>query len=73
MSKKQKLVTLDVAVKILNEEHQNDPAETGRTVISKKTLYNAICSKKLKRYGPFHMAQVDVEELLKIYGPKQAS
>jgi len=66
-----KLVSLDEAIKVVNEAFQNDPAESGRSVLSKGTLYNAFNKKRLTRHGTFHFAQVDVEELLREFGPKR--
>lgn len=63
-----KLLTLDQAVSKLNEVHQNNPAVTGRNVFSKRTLYNYIYQRKLKRHGPRHMAQVEETELLSLLG-----
>ena len=65
-------VTLKEAIDILNKAHGNDPEVSGRAVYSLKSLYNAISAKKLKRYGPFHMAKVDTKELLQLFGPKKA-
>ena len=59
-----KLITLDEAVKLINEKHQNNPQISGRDVYSKRTLYNKIFQKQLKRYGPKHMAQLDEAEVL---------
>lgn len=68
-----KLVTLDQAVDLLNKAHQIDPEVCGRDAYSKQTLYNAIYKKKLARFGPKHILQIDVDELLLKYGPKKVS
>lgn len=72
MAAKKELITLKQAIGILNEAHGIDPEIEGRSVYSLQTLYNAISTKKLNRYGPTHMAKVDKEELLKVFGPKRA-
>ena len=67
------LVTLKEAIQILNEVHQIDPKKLGRNAFATQTIYNAIAKKKLKRYGPYHILQVDVEELLRVFGPKKVA
>jgi hypothetical protein len=71
--KKQKLVSLVEAIVLLNEAYQNNPEKSGRDVVSKKTIYNALSSGRLKRYGSFHFRQVDVDELLKEFGPDRTA
>lgn len=68
-----KLVTLKDAIDVVNQAHGIDPEKVGRAAISMQTIYNAISAKKLKRYGPRRIAQVDVDELLRVFGPKKAS
>ena len=70
---KVKIVSLVEAVDLLNKAYDNDPAKSGRDVISKKTLYNAISARKLKRHGRYSFAQVEVDQLLQVFGPKKAS
>ncbi len=70
---KSKLITLKQAVELLNQAYGIDPAIDGRPAYAIGTLYNAIAQKKLKRYGPTHLAQVDSEELLRVYGPKKGA
>jgi uncharacterized protein YfbU (UPF0304 family) len=69
--KQGKKVFLKEAIKLLNQAFGNDPEKSGRDIIAIKTLYNAISSKRLKAYGPRHMRQVDVEELMLEFGPKE--
>lgn len=64
-------VLLDEAIKIVNEAFDNDPEKSGRSFLSKGTLYNAFNKKRLTRYGSYHNAQVDVAELLREFGPKK--
>jgi hypothetical protein len=70
---KKKLVTLVEAVQIVNEAFQNDPEKSGRSAISKQTIYNALHSGRLTKYGSRHFRQVDVEELLNNFGPKKSA
>lgn len=70
---KKKLVTLKEAVEILNDAFQNDPNKTGRSVISIGGLYNALYKGKLTKYGSRHFRQVDVDELLAVYGPQKSA
>ena len=65
------LVDLDNAIKLVNEAHQNDPQKSGKSFLTKGTLYNAFSSKRLTRHGPYHHAQVDVAELLREFGPNK--
>jgi hypothetical protein len=65
------LITLKEAIVYLNEVHGIDPVKAGKDVYSVQTLYNYIHTKKLKRYGPHHMAKVDTEDLFRVLGPKQ--
>ncbi|CAB4152723.1 hypothetical protein UFOVP610_25 [uncultured Caudovirales phage] len=73
MSKKklQKFVTLREAIQILNEAFGNDPSKSGRNVIAIGSLYNALYHKKLKKYGKPKFRQVDVNELLEVFGPQK--
>ena len=71
MAAKKKLVTLVEAVEIIDKAFDNDPEKSKREhVITKRTIYNALSSKKLTPYGTRHYRQVDVEELLNLFGPK---
>lgn len=72
-AKKTKLVSLVEAVKLINEAYQNNPEVSGRDVISIKTIYNALSSGRLTRYGSFHFRQVDADELLKEFGPDKTA
>lgn len=67
-----KLVTLKEAIELVNQAHNIDPEKDGKTALSAQTIYNAINTKKMKRYGPRHILQVNVDELLKVFGPKKA-
>ena len=69
MSKK--ILPLNEAIQRLNELCNWDPATTGKDFVAKGTIYNAFKSKRLTRYGTFHKAMVDVEELLREFGPKR--
>ncbi len=73
MGEKKKFVSINEAVEILNEKFGNDPKRSGRNVVAKGTIYNAISSKRLKAYGAKHFRQVDVEELLLEFGPQQSA
>lgn len=73
MGKKQNLVSLKEAVKMLNEAHCNNPEVTKRNVLSVRALYNLLSAKKIGKYGPRHMRQVDMDELLAKYGPKKSA
>ncbi len=68
---KKKLVSLKEAIDVLNDAFQNNPEKSGRDAISKGTLYNAISSKRLTAHGSSHFRQVEVEELLREFGPKK--
>ncbi len=70
---KKKLVSLKEAVVLVNEAFGNNPEKSGRDVVSIKTIYNALCAKKIKRYGSTHFRQVDVSEILNLFGPKQSA
>ena len=70
---KQKLVSLDEAVQIINEAWGNDPKKSGRDFISKKTIYNAIYDEKIKREGRAKFAMVFVDEILSLWGPKKSA
>lgn len=73
MGKESKKVTLKEAVQILNEAFHNDPEKSGRDVITIGGLYNALYKKKLSKYGSRHFRQVDVDELLAVFGPKKTA
>lgn len=68
-----KLVTLKEVIELLNDAHDIDPKKLGRNAYSEKTIYNAVHSKRVKRYGPRHIAQFDAEEIMRVFGPKKAS
>ena len=67
------LITLKEAIRVLNDAHFIDPIKEGRDAFSEKSIYNAVHGKKLKRYGPRHILQLDKAELLRLFGPKKAS
>lgn len=71
--KKPKVVSLKEAIEVVNEAFQNDPAKSGRNVINIGSLYQALHHGKLKRYGSKSFRQVEVEELLSVFGPDKAS
>jgi len=58
-----KLLTVNGAIRFLNEKMQIDPKLEGRDAISKQTIYNAVSKGELKRYGPKHILQIDEQEL----------
>lgn len=62
-----KLLTIDEAIVFLNNIHQINP-DSGRNVYSKKTLYNMIHKKRLKRFGPRHLVQLDQDDLIRVLG-----
>lgn len=70
--KKQKLIALDDAVILLNEAW-GLPANSRRNVASKKTIYNAISLKRIKRYGPKKLVMVSVDEILSVWGPEKSA
>lgn len=70
---KKKLVSLKEAVELLNKSFGNDPGVSGKNVISLGCLYNALYKKRLTKHGARHFRQVDVDELLAVFGPKKAS
>lgn len=72
MAKKKKL-TINEALEFLNEAHGVDPAALGRNAYSKQAIYNAVHTKKLNRFGPRHILQLDADELLKVFGPKKVA
>lgn len=60
-------VTLDQALSILRDElmrRYKDETVVKELMICKKTLYNKINLKKLKRSGPYGCALVDRNEIL---------
>lgn len=71
--KKSELISLKEAVDYLNVIHHNDPKKSGRDAFCIGHIYNCIHKKKLHRYGPRHLAQVDKHELEKLLGPKKAT
>jgi hypothetical protein len=73
MSPSKKLITLKQAVNLLNEAHGVDPYTDGRNAFNIGSLYNAISKKKLKRFGPRHLAQVDQDDVLRIFGPQRSA
>lgn len=72
-AKKSTIVSLREALFELNRAWKNDPTKTGRSIIAQKTIYNAISAKKIRRHGPKHFVQVELEQILDLYGPKKAS
>ena len=70
---KKEYVSLKEAINLLNEVHFVNPEKAGRNVFAKQTIYNAIHSGRLKRFGPNHMLLMDKNELLAVFGPKHAS
>lgn len=74
MSKKEQvLISLNEAVEYLNELYLIDPEKMGRSFCGKQHLYNCISKKKLKRYGPKHIAMLDKHEVEIVLGPKKAT
>jgi len=73
MKKELELISLDDAVVFLNKLHSIDPVKVGRSFCGKQHLYNCIFQKKLKRYGPKHIAMVDKNEVEIVLGPKKAT
>lgn len=71
--KKTELISIKEAVIFLNEIHHNDPVKSGRDAFTAGHIYNCIYKKKLQRYGPRHLAQVDKFEIEKLLGPKKAA
>lgn len=71
--KKVKVVSLKEAIQILNDAYQNDPEKSGRNAIAMQTIYNALSNGRLTRHGSRHFRQVDVNELLNVFGPRKAS
>lgn len=68
-----KLVTLKEAIQIINESFGYDPAKNdNKDLISIKTIYNALAAKKIKKYGKHSYRQVDVAEILMLFGPQKA-
>lgn len=68
-----RLVSINEAVIVLNNAWGNDPNVSGRNIAAKKTIYNAISLKRLKRHGNKKFAMVSIDELLAIWGPKRAA
>lgn len=66
-------ITLDEAIKLLNEAHNFDAKRFGRDVYSKKTLYNAISDKRIQRSGPRHAALVSARDIMTQFGPKKSA
>ena len=71
--KKKKFATIEEAVRILDEAFENNPEESGRPRIAKKTIYNAMSAGRLDKHGTRGFRQVSVDQLLNVFGPKKAS
>ena len=60
-----RLLTVNGAIRFLNEKMQIDPKVEGRSAISKQTIYNAVSRGELKRYGSKHILQIEESELIR--------
>lgn len=58
-----KLLTVNGAIRFLNEKMQINPQVEGRDAIAKQTLYNAVNRGELTRHGSKHILQLDAEEI----------
>jgi hypothetical protein len=72
MALKKSIVPIEDAIKKLNEAWNWDPVAKGKDYIVTGTVYNCFNKKRLTRHGSFHNAMVDLEELLREFGPPKS-